>query len=53
MAGFPEDSRRHTIPDTERPERVTLAGYASLVPELSDEELDALVEEATVRRVRR
>lgn len=47
MAGFPEDSRRHTI-RTERPARVSLAAYAFPVPELSGEELDALVEEATV-----
>ena len=33
---------------TVRPARVTLAAYASRMPELSDEELDALVEEATV-----
>lgn len=35
-------------PGTGRPARITLAAYASLMSELSDEELDALVEQATV-----
>src|SRR2546426_889800 len=53
-SGIPDDDRlsgRFTqahYPGTERPARVTLAAYAPLMPELSDEELDALVEEATV-----
>ena len=40
--------RACTLPGHRAPVRVRLAAYASLMPELSDEELDALVEEATV-----
>ena len=48
MAGLPGDSRLHTIraPGGLRGQRSPRT--LSLVPELSDEELDALVEEATV-----
>jgi hypothetical protein len=37
-----------TLSRTERPARVSLAAYAFPMPELSAEELDALVEKATV-----
>jgi hypothetical protein len=48
MAGFPEDSRRHTIPAPSGLHGQRSPRTLSLMPELSDEELDALVEEATV-----
>lgn len=48
MAGFPEDSRRHAIRAPSGLHGQRSLRTLSLMPELSDDELDALVEEATV-----